>query len=532
MLQSFEKYPLYVEGGVLYKKENSSKDEFLAVVSYYEDMGFAKKYQNSFGGAYFCTLINGEKTVNVTYKGKGATLRITEENGTNLPICESSAPVCDTLITQVKTTFWNVDCGMSYIIRLGDGTFCVIDGGMAEEDEKEHFYEVLNDQKVTKGVPTIKAWFLTHPHCDHHNLFLEVAPQNGKNIKIENLILNWPHTDYSDSQSANFIEVEPAAKSAKISIIVARTGYRFELCESVFEIIQSPEDIMPRVPVNVNDTSIVIMQTVGDKNILYPGDSLQIAADKMIEEYESDCLKADILQVAHHGYWGGSDAFYRAVDPEILLWPVPEFAYYRMYNLDYNDYLKSSNNVKKIFPSNRCDTVININTGEIKNEENTSLCADFSVGSMTRLGWDCVTGGSTGYKGAKAEFSENSLTITTVFENKTLVTMMPMYRMQGKDSYTFELDIDIKHAKKLGLICNYDEVHIYDESKVIDLCPESGKAKYVLCADEKGKKLTLTKNGQSIFEAEYIPDIRHGIYLVMQEAKVEITKAEVVKKGI
>ena len=147
---------------------------------------------------------------------------------------------------------------------------------------------------------------------------------------------------------------------------------------------------------------------------------------------------------------------------------------------------------------------------------------------MTKLGWDCVTGGSTGYKGAKADFGENSLTITTMFENKTLVSMMPMYRMQGIDSYTFKLDIDIKYAQKLGLICNYDEVHIYDESKVIDLCPEVGKAEYVLCADAEGKKITLKKNGHIIFESDYTPAERHGIYLVMQEAQVEITKAEVI----
>ena len=127
---SFEKINLY--NGVLYKKENAEKSELSFIVEEIKKSGYEMAIQNSFGGAEFYTFTNGETTLNVTYKGKSQTLRIIIEDGTNLPPtkCENIEKV-DTLVTQMQTSFFSVDCGMSYIIRLSDGAFVVIDGGYA-----------------------------------------------------------------------------------------------------------------------------------------------------------------------------------------------------------------------------------------------------------------------------------------------------------------------------------------------------------------------------------------------------------------
>ncbi len=52
------------------------------------------------------------------------------------------------LITQVKLPYFTVDCGMSYVIRLSDGRFVIIDGGYGEYDETEHLYGVLKKQNL------------------------------------------------------------------------------------------------------------------------------------------------------------------------------------------------------------------------------------------------------------------------------------------------------------------------------------------------------------------------------------------------
>ena len=71
------------------------------------------------------------------------------------------------LITQVRTSYFSVDCGMAYIIRLGDGSFVIIDGNIGEYDEPERIMELLDGQNLTDGKPRIAAWFITHFHGDH-----------------------------------------------------------------------------------------------------------------------------------------------------------------------------------------------------------------------------------------------------------------------------------------------------------------------------------------------------------------------------
>lgn len=63
------------------------------------------------------------------------------------------------------------------------------------------------------------------------------------------------------------------------------------------------------------------MITINGKKLLITGDLPYEAAGKLMEERGADKLKADIVQMAHHGQHGGSFAFYSAVNPRYALWP-------------------------------------------------------------------------------------------------------------------------------------------------------------------------------------------------------------------
>lgn len=526
---SMNKYQLSKE--VLLKKENAQKAEFSQLINEYEAENYKIVNTNSFGGGEFCTLTGKNKTVNISYKEKNGILRVVSEEGINIPIDMKSEPVCDTLVTQMQTTFFSHDCGMGYIIRLGDGSFVVIDGGTAEYDEPAHFIDILNKQKINNEIPVIKAWFITHPHSDHYNLILEIYNAYSDSVKIENLIYNYPCRDYSGGWSYNADEVD----KLPINKVIARTGYKFEFPGNVFEILYSPEDAIPQKFDNVNDTSIVIKQTVNQRNILYLADIGTGAAELILNEYNKDFFKAEIVQVAHHGFWGASDEMYSAIDPETLLWPTPDFWYYRMTNAEQNQFIVHSEKIKHVFFSNREEKTINMSMpvtsadpyADIKKSE-ILLDADFKEKSIFTLNWNCITGGQTGYAAAKAMFEDGGLRLVSQ-DNITVLEIVKPPVMENIKSYKLEIDVEIKNAGKFGCICNYSDPIEYSEEECFDFSPEIGEGKYSLIADEDNKKITVTKNGEVIGEYSYIPAERHGIYLVMKNADILVKKA-IVKK--
>ena len=62
------------------------------------------------------------------------------------------------------------------------------------------------------------------------------------------------------------------------------------------------------------------------KSILFLGD-MSSEGGKRLLQYEKDDLKADIVQMAHHGQAGVDEDVYKAISPSIALWPTPKWLY-------------------------------------------------------------------------------------------------------------------------------------------------------------------------------------------------------------
>ena len=72
-----------------------------------------------------------------------------------------------------------------------------------------------------------------------------------------------------------------------------------------------------------NDTSVVTKIEFMGKTALYLADSSICAHRDVFDAVYNAELKADILQVAHHGYGNtGGNYIYQYIQPSIVFWPV------------------------------------------------------------------------------------------------------------------------------------------------------------------------------------------------------------------
>ena len=75
----------------------------------------------------------------------------------------------------------------------------------------------------------------------------------------------------------------------------------------------------------INNQSAVWRVDVGDTSILFLGDLDVEGGDKLLASPYRSRLKADYVQMAHHGQEGVSEEFYQSVDPKYCLWPTQEW---------------------------------------------------------------------------------------------------------------------------------------------------------------------------------------------------------------
>ncbi len=98
-----------------------------------------------------------------------------------------------TTLYQLRTES-SVISGMSYVVKCGDGSIFVIDGGYDHGDA-----EIL--LTFLKGLaqsdhPVVDAWLITHGHPDHTGALHGVAKRHYKEITVKKLIYRWPEEDF------------------------------------------------------------------------------------------------------------------------------------------------------------------------------------------------------------------------------------------------------------------------------------------------------------------------------------------------
>ncbi|MBQ9879878.1 MAG: hypothetical protein IJM45_05525 [Clostridia bacterium] len=357
---------IFVSGGgtVICRREGTEDADFDAYVSLLEEQGFNVYSTNRIENNRFATLTKDGTAVTVSRFSKTRTLRvIVEPEGGLCPLTDPYETKCDTLLTGMKGETCVAGEGMGFIIRLADGSFCIIDGGMGDPDhvDSNKLMNILLSQKPADAEkPVIAAWIFTHLHGDHIGVFNCFSLDHHDDVVLERLYFNFPKEEETAKSDSPYMlddtiyrytqfKKNLADFYADVPVVKLHSGNRFAVRNADFEVLYAYDDLYPKTILDggMNENSLLLKMTVGSQSVLWTGDFAFNAADLVLSEYD-DALSADILQMAHHG-WNGTPELYAAVDPEYALLPVSfECDLDSMFSSAQNAWLKNSPKLRQV----------------------------------------------------------------------------------------------------------------------------------------------------------------------------------------
>lgn len=208
---------------------------------------------------------------------------------------------------------------MGYIIKTSTDKVIVVDGGTAEDAPN------LINHINTLG-KKVDVWFVTHPHSDHAGAINKII--NETEIPIDKIYytmndLQW-YNQYAQERAYEAEEFYNALQNEKLKDKTEEVRLNqiikidFITCEILG--VKNPEIIED----GFNNSSMVLKMNLPETSILFLGDTGAESGDKLLQ-HQSDKLKSDIVQVAHHGQNGAKESLYQAIQAKICLWPTPEW---------------------------------------------------------------------------------------------------------------------------------------------------------------------------------------------------------------
>lgn len=223
---------------------------------------------------------------------------------------------------------------MSFLLETKEGSLIVIDGGRWEDGD-------YLEQQIRERGGHVSAWLLTHAHTDHVGALLnflqsgkitEMSTENKEGILVDNFYFNFADVNWyavHDQQELGTADAILRALNTqpREKLHIVAKGDTITVDEVSFEVMNdryAPDDA--HVGDNDgNDCDIVYRAMVHDVSILFLGDLGRVAGDLLLADAGAEKLRSDIVQMAHHGQNGVGENVYQAVDPEICLWPTPEW---------------------------------------------------------------------------------------------------------------------------------------------------------------------------------------------------------------
>ena len=347
----------------------TAESDFEAYLASLRQAGFAVYDENRIDANRFATLYKENTAVFVSWfrnprslSGTGTLRIIAEPKGAAYPLTDPYDAVCETLLTGMKGTEVVAAEGMGYILRLADGSFCIIDGGMGDPDhvDSDKLMRILLQQKPAgTEKPVVAAWIFSHLHGDHIGVFNCFSLDHHDDIVLERLYFNFPKEEEISASDSPYMlddsiyrytqfKKNLADFYADVPVVKLHSGNRFAVRNASFETLYAYDDLYPKTIKDggMNEDSLLLKMTVDGQSILWTGDFAFNATELVLREYPT-ALSADILQMAHHGI-NGTKRFYSKVDPTYALLPVWEGGLEEMLKREQNRWLVNSPKLRQM----------------------------------------------------------------------------------------------------------------------------------------------------------------------------------------
>ncbi|MBQ8333262.1 MAG: MBL fold metallo-hydrolase [Clostridia bacterium] len=318
---------------VLYK--DTTAEAFADYCDKLESLGYERWQKNTIEDNVHATYTHSENgMIHVYYAANEQNVRIVsyKKGKYNLPTStekESYEAITQTSITQYGLDRKNGAVGMCYVITLEDGSFIVVDSGTENDDKSAYieFYNLLKHlNKRPDGQIVIRAWYLTHEHSDHYQMFAKFMQEYGKKVTIQEFWCNTSTKDFTyNGANGNITWEKSYSKYANyvngdFKWINLHTGMEFYAGNMKFEVLYTEEDLFPKVCRSYNNCILIMKMTdtTSGQTMLWMGDLLLDGCETLAARYDG-YLKSDLLQVAHHGK-SEAVSIYKEVLPKVAFW--------------------------------------------------------------------------------------------------------------------------------------------------------------------------------------------------------------------
>ena len=308
------------------------------------ELGYERAFANNICENRFARFIKNDHFLSVSYSPTEDRVRIISGSLENNKFFDAFGSRNSTeKITQVNMTQMMLDYdggsfGMCYIITLEDGSFVIFDGGHVRTKDGYpktydyvRLYTLLQElNRRPDGKIVISAWFMTHEHSDHFNVFYWFCKEYGDKVTIRAYggCFCSPTVAYNaknpEFHSTNGRLAQAMEWAGGFDLVTLQTGDSFTLGGVRFEILYTVDDLYPQRLHYFNDSSFVCKMTYGGQATMWLGDICAAPSEMLTKRYCAEFLQADFVNMAHHGLNGAHWELYEAINAKVLLWSLWE----------------------------------------------------------------------------------------------------------------------------------------------------------------------------------------------------------------